>query len=254
MEKTKLKVSVIGCGWLGLPLCKRLQSLGYEIITTSSHQDKINLLSDQFTILEFDLIKQNPDEQLLNSDFVIYTIPPRELDLVEAFFRKLKADQKTIFISSTSVYGKMQGDCTEDTPKFPESKNGKLLLETETSLKKLVKNLTIIRPGGLYGEKRHPINFLQGKTDLDNGQELTHLVHLDDCINAIIKIMTLNLWGNEFNLVNDIRIKKEKYYPETANLRGLIAPQYKKITNEIKNQTNISNEKSKRLLSMKYMN
>lgn len=249
----KLKMTVIGCGWLGLPLCKKLQESGSEVITTASTALKVQLLSSQLNALEFKL-ENSPDDKLLHSDVLIYTIPPKDLKLVETFFSHVNPDQRIIFISSTSVYGKTQGHCDENSPKHPESTNGMLLLKSEEWLKKRFKQLTIIRPGGLYGQNRHPINFLQGKIDLANGEELTHLIHQENCIEAIMNIIKFDQWNEEFNLINDVRITKENYYTDTACLRGLIAPMYISSGKKSFNQTNLSNEKSKRLLFIKYNN
>lgn len=255
MELKKLKISIIGCGWLGLPLCERLKSLGYEVLTSASTSEKQQKLAQSFKTFLFDIQGPAFDPQLIDCDVLIYTIPPLEPKLVDNFFKRLNPDQKCIFISSTSVYGKSQGPCNEGSPRLPESKNGKILVETETLLRSYLKNLTIIRPAGLYGEDRHPINILQGRSGLTNGEELTHLVHRNDCISALEKIIQLDIWNEDFNLINDCRIKKSLYYTEAAKSRGLIPPLYITDPNVIfLNATSLSNQKSKKLLSLTYAN
>lgn len=246
------KITVIGCGWLGLPLCEKLTALGHTIVTTTTSLDKQKDLEKKFESYLFDVTKDNPDSKLLDSDILIYTIPPLGKGEVETFFNSIDSNKKILFISSTSVYGKNQGDVTEEKAFDPNSKNALVLREAEIFLKKRFKNLTIIRPGGLYDEKRHPVYFLAGKTGLTTGDEYLHLVHRDDCINAIMSIIEKNIWNEEFNLVNDLRVKKEEYYIEIAKKLKLEPPQYLKTP--ISNPTKISNEKSKKLLSLKYIN
>lgn len=255
MELKKLKISVIGCGWLGLPLCERLKGLGHVVVTSASTSEKQQKLAQSFKTLLFDIKGPALDSQLIDCDVLIYTIPPLEPKLVEIFFKKLDPNQKCIFISSTSVYGKSQGPCNENSPRLPESKNGIMLVETEILLRSYLKNLTTIRPAGLYGEDRHPVNSLQGRNGLTNGEEPTHLVHRNDCISAIEKIIQLDIWNEDFNLINDCRIKKSFYYTEVAKSRGLIPPIYITDPNlTFLNATTLSNQKSKKLLSLTYTN
>ena len=44
----KLKITVIGCGWLGLPLCHLLSAHSHEIITTTTTAKKLQQLKLKF--------------------------------------------------------------------------------------------------------------------------------------------------------------------------------------------------------------
>lgn len=248
----KLKITVIGCGWLGLPLCERLLAAGHEIVTTTTTPKKYQETSAKFNTVLFDVSSQIPDQNLLSSDVIIYTIPPLGKNEVEHFFHAVNPTLKIIFISSTSIYGKSQGDVTEETIPEPQSKNGLILKSTEDYLRTHFKNLTIIRPGGLVGKDRHPVYSLQGKTGLTTGQELLHIVHLDDCLSALLKIIENNFWSMDFNLVNDLRLMKSDYYISEAKRLNLTPPQYH-FSHQL-NPTNISNAKSKKILGLIYKN
>ena len=252
MKQNKMNISVIGCGWMGLPLCEALMTSGFEVITTTTTASKKKALSEVMNILLLDVVNDFPDQKLLDSDLIIYTIPPLGLQEVEHFFHVLNPDQKIIYISSTSVYGKSHGPVNENSVHFPETNNAKYLSDSESFLRSQFSQLTIVRPGGLYGEDRHPIHSLQGKTELLTGNELLHLVHRDDVIEAIMKIIENQIWSEDFNLVSDLRIPKRNYYPDLAKKLGLIPPLYKQT--EDLNPTNISNEKSKNKLSLMYRN
>ena len=108
-----------------------------------------------------------------------------------------------------------------------------------------------MRPGGLYGKKRHPVYFLQGKAGLKTGDELLHLAHLDDVIKAIISVLKTDLWHETFNIVSDLRIPKKDYYTSIAQKLNLSPPQYED-QQSIHQETNISNEKSKNMLGLIY--
>jgi len=250
MDFNKLKVSIIGCGRLGLPLCESLVERGYQILTTTTSNEKRDQLLSKFNIQRLDITNMQIDQDLLDCDILIYTIPPLGLGEVENFFKSVRQDQKIIFISSTSVYGKNQGEVTENSPFDPTSKNALVLREAESYLKERFKNLTIIRPGGLYGDKRHPVYFLAGKTGIASGEEYLHLVHLADCVSAIVKIIEGKFIGEDFNLVSDLRVLKKDYYAKMANKLGLAPPLFTGLA--LSNPTNIINDKSKKLLSLTY--
>lgn len=248
----KEQITLIGCGWLGLPLCEKLSALGHTIVTTTNTQDKNVDLAKKFKTYLFDITKNTPEQELLESGLLIYTIPPLGLGEVESFFKSIDENKKIIFISSTAVYGKNQGEVSEKSSFAPNTKNAQVLREAESYLKNHFKNLTIVRPGGLYGEKRHPVYFLVGKTNITSGDEYLHLVHRDDCVKAITKIIELDLLGEDFNLVSDLRILKKDYYTKMAKILSLNPPQYD--SQAILNPTKINNDKSKKLLSLQYRN
>lgn len=193
--------------------------------------------------------KKIPDELLHSEGPLIYNIPPLQLPLIKHFFSHIAPDRKILFISSTSVYGKNSGNVDEKT-ELDLTIGNTQLIATEAFLQSRFKNLTILRPGGLYGDKRHPITFLQGKKDLTTGDEFTHLVHLQDCIDAILKILENEIWGDIFNLVSDLDMKKKEYYTEIALKLQLEVPRYQMLKKE--NPTIISNKKSKMMLGLIY--
>jgi hypothetical protein len=249
----KLKLGLVGCGWLGKPLAKRLLELSeYKILATSSHDRTLEFQAEGIPYICFDLNTAVAPAQLLECDIIIYTVPPLELGLVSNFFKQLSSDKKIIFTSSTSVYGKNLGNVDEKSLLSKINTSSPLLLSTEEMLSTQFNNLTIIRPGGLYGANRHPVNFLANKKNISGGNDWLHLVSQADCINAIISIMQNNVWGEVINLVSDLRMRKKDYYTEMANKFSLEAPLY--TEEKCETPTKISNEKSKNILKISYLN
>lgn len=249
----KENLSLIGCGWLGKELALDLKSQNYEFIATTAH-DK----SEEFTLsavpyTQLDAALDIVPESILKSDVLIYMVPPLAVSHVKHFFDQIPIEKKIIFISSTSVYGKNLGVVDEKTEHHVCSTSSPLLLETENYLMNKFKNVTILRFGGLYGGKRHPVMFLQGKKELTGGHAYVHLVHRDDCIRAIKSVMEHSEWGEVFNIVSDVSLSKTEYYTLMANKWGLIPPEYLVYEKSMK-ETQISNEKSKMKLGMTYLN
>jgi nucleoside-diphosphate-sugar epimerase len=240
----KGKIGLIGVGFLGKPLAKKLTAEGYDVVGTTKR--------------EYDLLNDDKiPAQLKLCDIVVYDVPPLEnTEAVEKCFKQFSADQKFIYISSTSIFGPNAGQIDESYSPPENSPYSPIVLKLEMIAKQYFTNLCLLRFGGLYGntedKKRHPVHFLAGKTHLKTGAENLHLVHVEDCIEAIMTVIEENLFPEECNLVSDLRIPKKEYYTEMAKKFGLELPSYDDV--ETKNPTNISNEKSKEVLGMNYRN
>ncbi len=237
-------VGIIGCGWLGRPLAKELLDSGYQVKGTTTSNAKMDTLKREG--IEGFHIKLNEDgitgqiqNFLEDLHILIVNIPPGlRGDNPENYVAKMKflleeiqkaAVKHIIFVSSTSVYGNVEGEVTEAVAPRPISESGKQLLRSEklfSTAKTL--NTTIIRFGGLIGKDRHPIHHLAGKNGLKNGEQLVNLIHLKDCIHIIKTILEQNYWNSVFNGVYPLHPTKKEYYTNEAEKRGLPKPIFEK--------------------------
>ncbi|MGL4220781.1 MAG: NAD(P)-binding domain-containing protein, partial [Shewanella sp.] len=71
-------VSVIGCGWFGLPLAKALLSQGYRVKGSKRTQDGVESLAGLgIEAFRFDLEDEAPlPASLLDAQVVVINIPP----------------------------------------------------------------------------------------------------------------------------------------------------------------------------------
>lgn len=245
-------LSLIGCGWLGKPLAQNLQRSGHNILATTSHDKSAEFAADGVPYITLDVGRDPVPESIRHCDVLIYMVPPLQLSLIKHFFDQIPEDKKIIFISSTSVYGKNLGAVDEENKIHTSTASSPLLVETEDYLIKRFPHITVLRFGGLYGDKRHPVYFLQGKPGLTGGNAFLHLVHRDDCIKAIRAVMETSSWGEIFNILSDVKFKKNEYYTMMAKKLGLTPPEYLSEENKT-SETLISNTKSKMKLKMTYL-
>lgn len=232
----------MGCGWLGTPLAQHLISEGYTVHGSTTSSEKLQDLRD-LEIVPFKIsLSENgiegPIEAFLkNVKVLVINVPPNlrgsNRENYELKMKHLHASAKScgvagiIFISSTSVYGDLEGDVTETTVPHPETESGKQLLVVEEKFKNDPDlETTIIRFGGLIGPNRHPVSFLAGKKDLSQGNHPVNLIHLEDCIHIIATILKEGYWGEIFNGVYPLHPPKQEYYVNEAKKRGLPAPVY----------------------------
>lgn len=243
-------IGVLGCGWLGLPLAKKLLDLGYKVKGTTTSTKKLENLKksgiDPYLIQVTENEIEGPIPTFLESlDILIINIPPRlrgkgtkenYVRKVELLIKELEKAQvpKVIFISSTSVYSDEQGDVNEDTVPLPTSESGKQLLESEKQVRDSSEfESTIIRFGGLIGPDRHPVTMLSGRKNLSGGNAPTNLIHLDDCIGIITTIIEKNGWGERINGVYPEHPIKREYYTQMALKKNIQPPEYQENNSKI---------------------
>jgi nucleoside-diphosphate-sugar epimerase len=246
-----IKISILGCGWLGLPLAKSLLSKGYEVKGSTTSESKLEVLKNAgilpFQIqLETHQIIGTIEDFLNETNVLIIDIPPglrSEISSLEemTFVNKIKTlipfieksgIQNVIFVSSTSVYGDSFPflEITEETKPNPDTESGKQLFVSENLLQNNIYfKTTIIRFGGLLGDERHPITFLAGKTNVENPDAPVNLIQREDCIGIIEKILNqveYDNWGETFNAVAPQHPTRKAYYQKKAELFNLPLPTF----------------------------
>jgi len=235
-------ISILGCGWLGLPLGKSLLEKGFLVKGSTTSLEKISLLENngiqafQISLSENEIYGDVPSF-LENSEILIIDIPPKlRGNSKENFVAKIQNlipyiensnVGKVIFVSSTSVYAEDNSTVTETTKPQPETEGGKQLLETETLLQNN-KNFktTVVRFGGLIGGNRHPIHFLAGRQNIENPDAPINLIHQTDCIGIIEAIISKECYGEIFNAVAPNHPTRKDYYTQKASEFGLALPEF----------------------------
>lgn len=258
------RVSILGCGWLGLSLALDLKLKGVHIKGSTTTKKKLKLLTAHgITPFLLDLRIENTEiytQFLLLSEVIIINIPPGRTDNVIETYRArihrilpyISVDQKVIFISSTSVYPNTNSEVSEIQEPIPEKTSGKAILIVENMLRKSLGNrLTIIRLSGLVGDDRLPGRFLANKKGLKNGNAPVNIIHRDDCIGLIVAVIEKEAWGEIINGCADKHPLRRDYYTLAAKKIGLVPPEF--LEEENVNYKIISNAKSKKLLEYSYV-
>jgi len=252
------QISILGCGWLGLPLAKVLLENEFSVKGSTTSQMKLSVMENSgvkpFLIsLSEDKTTGNLNGFLENSKILIIDIPPKlrgsatdpSAALRMAFVEKIKnlvpfieksSVEKVLFISSTSVYSEDNSLVTEETKLNPDTESGKQLVHVEQLLQSNTNfTTTILRFGGLIGEDRHPIHFLAGRQNLENPNAPINLIHQKDCIGIILKILRptevpeqngKSVWNETFNAVAPSHPSRKKYYTQKALEFNLALPEF----------------------------
>lgn len=241
------KISILGCGWLGFPLAKALLLKGFSVKGSTTSSEKLATLekagiTPYLITLSENKITGNATDFLENSEILIIDIPPKlRGSEKENFVAKIKnvipfiensSVKNVLFISSTSVFNDDDAFVTEKTIPKPATESGKQLLQTE----QLLQNnnhfkTTVLRFGGLISEDRHPIHFLAGRKNIDQPNAPINLIHKDDCVGIIEKIIATNSWDEIFNAVAPSHPSRETYYTQKALELSLALPQFNPANN-----------------------
>ncbi len=230
-------------GWLGLPLAHRLKLMGYTVKGSVTSQEKADQLQKNdwkvFPIMISEGgVSGNVEEFFDDVRDIIIMIPPglrrnSGADYVlkmSHLLSEIEASsiENIVFVSSTSVYGDAQGTVTEkDLPK-PETEAGRQLLQVEQLFFTSNCNTSIVRFGGLFGGSRQPARYLAGRENLSNGNAPVNLIHRDDCISVLVKILNQRAFGHIFNAVHPNHPSKSSYYVQKAKELGLEPPTFTK--------------------------
>ena len=256
-------ISVLGAGWLGWPLAKHLQALGFSLKTSTTTPEKLHALQAEALnpcLLSVDQSKINVSEPaFFDTDLIILNIPPsrRRPDVEDWYpaqiraivdFAKIHAVQKILFIGSTSVYGDVNEVVTEASVLQPDTPSARALIAAEQVLKTAFPNTasSILRMSGLVGGDRKAGRFFAGKRDVPEGNAPVNLVQLEDCIGVIEALIRQNAWGKLYNVCADEHPRKADFYTTRALKEGFEAPTF--LPDETPRFKIVSNEKVKREL------
>jgi len=245
-------ISILGSGWLGLPLAKHFISAGHPVnasTTSKSRLPELATIKVEAFLIDIDKLNENI-KSFLQADILIINVPPGNIE----GFHKLKEEIDTskikniLFVSSTSVYGNNNKTISE--PDGEELVDSPLL-----AIESLFRNITdiettIIRLGGLIGYNRNLGRFFSKGRLIDNPDSPVNLIHRDDCIEIISQIIEQEIWGEVFNCCADTHPTKREFYTHAANSVGSAAPEFSAAgTTSFKI---VSNKKVKQTLDYKF--
>ena len=228
------KISILGCGWLGFPLAKRLLKNGWQVkgSTTTLHKT-LALLQNagiEAFLIQWLMLKLLFRMLFFESDVLFINVPPSRKSGQSGYLEKMRhlllaientKVRKVVFISSTSVYGDVCREVTETGPTVPsELAQAEMLFLSAKNLQ-----TTVIRFGGLFGPDRNPGRFFKDKNSIPNGLAPVNLIHLQDCLGLIEAILNQPETG-VYNAVAPSHPTKKEFYSKAILKMGLAAPEF----------------------------
>lgn len=263
-------VSILGCGWLGLPLAQFLIKELPDVIVKGSttSQTKLPLMKqsgiESFLIRLPDDLHDSKSSSFWQCDTLFLNIPPSAgkgsslqsyPDLIYNIAERAKKSgaPRIIFTSSTSVYSETGGITSEDDakPGTAARPSGEAVLEAEKVIADSDLEYVILRLGGLYGYGRHPVKFLSGKKELSDPLKPVNLIHQDDCLRVVHEVLRQNSRNEIFNVVSDGHPPRDEFYTSAARHFDLPLPEFK--DSPVKDYRVVSNAKLKKELNFSFI-
>ena len=245
-------ISILGSGWLGLPLARHFLAAGFHVKASTTSENRIAELKSIGAVpfvVNIESLTSNVQD-FLRADILIINITSKDIAAFRRFAGEIEGSEieNVMFISSTSVYQNIRKTITEsDTECYSQSP----LLDIEQLLKRCEGiRTTIVRFGGLIGYSRHPGRFFSPGRVVQNPDSPVNLIHRDDCIGIISQIVEQQIWGEVVNCCADTHPTKREFYSRAAESLDGTLPTFGESDPE--SGKLISNQKVKRLLNYEF--
>lgn len=210
-----MKISVVGCGWLGLPLAVSLVQKGHTVLGSTTSNEKLKTLESAGIapyLLKFDPMPVGEKfNQLFKTECLIINIPPgRKTNTPQHFEEQIKYLKyltiqhqipKVIFVSSTSYYPNTNDWVDEDSPYDLLNGSSKAIVQGEKQIRQIDSELLVLRCAGLMGENRIPGKWFSGRPTT-GANTLVNYIHRNDVIGLILD--QLNKKQFSFDTINAV--------------------------------------------------
>ena len=193
-----MRILVLGCGYVGLPLAQELVRLGHEVHAARRSPFSANgITTHQVDVTQRDSFGSLPPE----FDWVFLTASSSRGDAM--MHRAVFTDgthnllnwlgnsrARVLFTSSTSVYPQTNGNWVDEkSPEKPSTGTAQHLAQAEEMLIESDHSCTILRVSGIYGPERGHLyrQFLKDEAVISNsGKRWMNMIHREDVIGAIL--------------------------------------------------------------------
>ncbi|WP_025765095.1 hypothetical protein [Dyadobacter tibetensis] len=242
----KKSVSILGCGWLGIPLAQRLlTSESVSVVkgsTTSTN--KLTLLRG-LGIIPFQLGltpelegKEEEISSFFDCDVLLISIPPGlrrnpvgyHLQQIEAVISRIKQSpiSQVLYISSTGVYPDTNRVMVESDVILPEQAASPEMVAAENALMSLRgdRQVGILRFGGLLGYDRIPGKYVRGKKGLTTYHTPVNYIHQDDAVGIAQALVERGIDNSTYNAVAPIHSLRGKVYESSCAQFGWEVPTF----------------------------
>ena len=219
------RVSILGCGWLGTSLGVSMLDEGYSVKGSTTREEKLALLeAHQIVPFIIDIASFEEFDHFLEADILIISITSKDVDAFENLILQIQDSsiQKVIFISSTSVYPRINKVMTEEDT---------VLNTPLTAIENLFREnsffeTTILRFAGLFGDQRHPSNWFRNGRKIPQPKGFVNMIHKEDCIEIIHEIIDQNCWNETFNACSNHHPTRRDFYTVARLSANLELPEF----------------------------
>ncbi len=268
-----MRVLIIGCGYVGLPLGAELVKQGHEVFgVRRSAAGAAELTAAGIHPVTADITRP-ADLALLPGpfDWVVNTVSSTkggEEEYRQVYLqgtRNLLAAfppgslRKFVYTSSTSVYGQTDGSVVKETSATePASATSRVLVETENLLLEAAQSAqfpsVILRVSGIYGMGRGHLfqQYLRDEARIaGKGERILNMIHRDDLVTALVAALKSGRPGEIYNATDDEPVAQIHFFRWLSESLGKPMPAFATEAEDAQRKRGRTNKKiSNRRLRM----
>jgi nucleoside-diphosphate-sugar epimerase len=260
-----MRVLIVGCGYVGLPLGVELVKQGHEVFgvrRTNAAEAELKAAGVQPLVADItkpdDLAKlPAPFDWVVNCAASskggaeeyrqVYLNGTRNLiDWLSA-----NPPKKFVYTSSTSVYGQTDGSPVKETsPTQPASETSKVLVATEKLLLDAAAQrkfpAVILRVAGIYGPERGHLfqQYLKNEAKIEaKGERFINMIHRDDLVGITIAALKNGRPGEVYNAVDDEPVAHIHFFRWLSEALGKWMPPFADETENAERKRGLTNKK-----------
>lgn len=245
---------IIGCGYVGMEVARKWLEAGHKVAALTRSEEHAHQFSELgIQPIRGEVTQLETLQQLPEADTILYAVgfdrsasQSRREVYVDGLSNVLSVikqrTRKIIYLSSTSVYGQMEGEWVDETSVCePERENGQICLQAEQLFEQQgllagdsssgsgTAQAVILRLAGIYGPGRLLARMEQiraGEPLLGRPDAWLNLIHLTDIVNTILRC-DMDMQLSSRYLVSDSRpVTRQEYYQTLAELLDAPAPRF----------------------------
>lgn len=232
-------VLIVGAGYSGRVIARKLASEGARVVGTNRSKEKAGVLSNDGMMGE--VYAGNgfsvPLRGLLHDvTHIIVSVAPEEAgdpllnDLRAAEITKLPALKTVLYLSTVGVYGDHGGAWVDETAECrPTSRRSRLRLDAEAGWQCFAENagvgLAILRLSGIYGPGRNAFVNLYNNTAkrIIKPEQVFNRIHVDDIAGVVCHLLQADQSG-VFNVTDNEPAPPQNVVTLAASLMGVEPP------------------------------
>ena len=258
-----MRVLIVGCGYVGLPLGAELVKQGHAVFgvrRTNATETEMKAASIQ--PLMADITKPEDLTKLpAPIDWVVNCVSSGKggvEEYREVYFNGTRnliewlssaPPKKLVYTSSTSVYGQTDGSSVKETsPTVPASETSKVLVETEKLLLDDARKFpaVILRAAGIYGQHRGHLflQYLKNEVKIEgSGERFINMIHRDDLVGVIIAALKNGRPGEIYNAVDDEPVAQIHFFRWLSEALGKWMPPFAAERESAERKRGLTNKK-----------
>ena len=215
-----MHVGILGCGYVGLELCRQLTAAGHEVFGVRRSPSGMTAVEEaggegiQADVTDPDALEDVPDADALvfaassggrGADVAREIYVDGLRTVIDHFGARDEPPDRLVYTSSTGVYGDHSGEWVdEETPLDPTTEKTAVLAEAERVAREEAADRgidgTVARYAGLYGPGRYRLErYLEGPVT----DGYLNMVHRDDAAGAVRYLLAEDLARDDVVLVVD---------------------------------------------------